>query len=159
MDQKVLACVNDFHKHDGIHIDPIWSLPVKSGSLFLVHLLKNMLQIARCVTYKHFKITWLRSSTQRYGKSTEYVTSFRSSQQRCSIKEGVLKNFAKLTGKDLCQSRFLIKLKSSACDLTKRNSGTYVFQWVLQNLSFSQEHLPTIASVFLFEKYLNIFWR
>ena len=34
-----------------------------------------------------------------------------SSHGRCSIKEGVLKNFAKFTGKHLCQSLFLIKLK------------------------------------------------
>ena len=29
---------------------------------------------------------------------------FRSSHQRCSVKKGVLRNFAKLTGKHLCQS-------------------------------------------------------
>ena len=35
---------------------------------------------------------------------------FRTSQQRCSIKKGVLKNFAKLTGKQLCQSLFFNKV-------------------------------------------------
>ena len=33
-----------------------------------------------------------------------YLTTDRSSQQRCSIKKSVLKNFEKLTGKSLCQS-------------------------------------------------------
>ena len=33
----------------------------------------------------------------------------RSSHRRCSIKTGVLKNFAKLTGKHLCQSLFFDK--------------------------------------------------
>ena len=43
-----------------------------------------------------------------------YVTSFssniRSSHQRCSIKQGVPENFAKFTGKYLCQSLFFNKV-------------------------------------------------
>ena len=38
---------------------------------------------------------------------------FRSSYQKCSIKKGVLRNFAKFTGKYLCQSLFVIKLQAS----------------------------------------------
>ena len=34
----------------------------------------------------------------------------RSSHQRCSIKKGALKNFAKFTGKHLCQSLFFLLL-------------------------------------------------
>ena len=34
----------------------------------------------------------------------------RSSHQRCSLKKGVLRNFAKLTGKFLCQSLFFNKV-------------------------------------------------
>ena len=37
--------------------------------------------------------------------------SNRSIRQRCSVKRGVLKNFAKFTGKHLCQSIFLILKK------------------------------------------------
>ena len=36
-------------------------------------------------------------------------TSIRSSQRRCSIKKGVLENFAEFTGKHLCQSLFSLK--------------------------------------------------
>ena len=36
----------------------------------------------------------------------------RSSQQRSSFRKGVLRNFAKLTGKQLCSSHFLIKLQA-----------------------------------------------
>ena len=36
----------------------------------------------------------------------------RSSHQRCSTKKGVLRNFAKLTGKHLCQSLFFNKVAS-----------------------------------------------
>ena len=35
---------------------------------------------------------------------------FRSSYRRCFVKKGVLRNFAKLTGKHLCQSLFFNKV-------------------------------------------------
>ena len=35
---------------------------------------------------------------------------YRSSQRRCSLKEGVLKNFANFTGKQLCWSLYLYSL-------------------------------------------------
>ena len=34
----------------------------------------------------------------------------RSSHRKCSVKRGVLRNFAKFAGKHLCQSLFLIKM-------------------------------------------------
>ena len=34
------------------------------------------------------------------------IFPFRSSQQKCSVKKGVFRNFAKFTGKHLCQSLF-----------------------------------------------------
>ena len=37
-------------------------------------------------------------------------TKARSSHQRCSVKQGVLRNFAKFTGKHLCQGHFLNKV-------------------------------------------------
>ena len=46
----------------------------------------------------------------------------RSSHQRCSIRKGGLKKFAKFTGKHLCQSLFLIKLQA-----IKKETGTGVF--------------------------------
>ena len=40
---------------------------------------------------------------------SECIT-YRSSHQRCSVREGVLRNFAKLTGKQLCQSLIFNKV-------------------------------------------------
>ena len=40
----------------------------------------------------------------------EYITDDRSSHQRCSIKKSVLRNFAKFTGKHLCQSFYFNKV-------------------------------------------------
>ena len=37
-------------------------------------------------------------------------TLLRSSQRRCSVKKGVFRNFAKFTGKNLCQSLFFNKV-------------------------------------------------
>ena len=42
---------------------------------------------------------------------------------------GVLKNFANLTGKHLCWSRFLIKLQARPATLLERDSNTDVFLW------------------------------
>ena len=41
----------------------------------------------------------------------------RSSHRRFSLRKGTVTNFAKLTGKHLCQSLFLIKLQSSGLQL------------------------------------------
>ena len=38
------------------------------------------------------------------------IPIYRSSHQSCSMKKGVLKNFAKFTGKHLCQSLFFNKV-------------------------------------------------
>ena len=46
--------------------------------------------------------------------------SLRSNNQRCSIKEGVLKNFEKFTGKHLCQSLFFNKIEGKPATLLKQ---------------------------------------
>ena len=50
---------------------------------------------------------------------------FRSSLRRCSIRKGVLRNFAKFTGKHLRQSHCF----------KKRDSGPGVCLWILENFS------------------------
>ena len=52
-------------------------------------------------------------------------TLFRSSHQRCSMKKGVRENFAKFTGKHLCQSLFVNK----AATLFKKGTLSQVFSW------------------------------
>ena len=46
--------------------------------------------------------------------------NLRSCHQRCSVRQRVLRNFEKFTGKPLCQSLFLIKLQRPATLLKKR---------------------------------------
>ena len=50
------------------------------------------------------------------------VRFFRSSHQRCSVTKGVLRNFAKFTGKHLCQGFFFNKvagLSPKCCGISK----------------------------------------
>ena len=55
-------------------------------------------------------------------RGLDYYASNRSSHRRCSVRKGVLRNFAKFTGKHLCQSLFFNKV-----------AGTSVFLWILRN--------------------------
>ena len=76
--------------------------------------------------------------TKFTGSYKKECMNIRSSHRRCSVEKGVLRNFAKFTGKRLCQSLFLIKLQALGLQpYKKRRSGTGVFLWILQNL---QEH-------------------
>ena len=70
----------------------------------------------------------------------------RSSHQRCSVRKGVLRNFAQFIGKHLCQSLFLIKLHGLH---RLQETPAQVFSWefceIFKN-TFSAEHLWTTAS-------------
>ena len=50
---------------------------------------------------------WLEIGCKVLGKIRLLIV--RSSHQRCSVRKGVLRNFAKFTGGHLCQNLFLIK--------------------------------------------------
>ena len=50
---------------------------------------------------------------------------YRSSQRRCSVRKGVLRNFAKFAGKHLYQSLFLLKLQT--CNFIKKEALAQVF--------------------------------
>ena len=70
---------------------------------------------------------------------SQFSPSNRSNHRRCSVRKGVLGNFAKFTGKHLCQILFLIRLQAWGLQLyLKRSSGTDVFLWILRDF---QEHL------------------
>ena len=73
----------------------------------------------------------------------------RNSHQRCSVRKGVLKNFAKFTGNTCARISFLIKLPSSACNfIKKRDSGTGVsceFCKIFKDVFFT-EHLWATTS-------------
>ena len=80
-------------------------------------------------------------------KSNSWTALYRSSHWRCSVRTGVLRNFTKFTGKQLCQSLFFsIKL----LDFIKKETLKYVFSCEFCEFSknnFLTEHLWTTASV------------
>ena len=79
------------------------------------------------------------------------LSRFRSSHRGFSVKKGVLRNFAKLTGKHLCQSLFFNKVEGlrPATLLKKRLWHRCEFCAISRN-TFSTEHLQTTASVICF---------
>ena len=74
------------------------------------------------LSYKYFKVV---------GKGW-FNKKFRSSHRRCSLRKCVLKNFAKLTGKHLCQSFFFNKTARLKPEILSKtlDSGTAVFLWI-----------------------------
>ena len=52
-------------------------------------------------------------------------TSSRSSHKRCSVRKGVLRNFAKFTGKYLCQSLYFNKVAGLSYGLFKQKVSTF----------------------------------
>ena len=56
------------------------------------------------LSLKSFILSFMKSSL------TVILYLIRSSQRMCSVRKGVLRNFAKFTGKHLCQSLFFNKI-------------------------------------------------
>ena len=50
-----------------------------------------------------------------------YLKTIRSSHRTCSVRKGVLRNFAKFTGKHLCQSLFFNKNAGRTATLLKKS--------------------------------------
>ena len=107
-----------------------------------------------------------KKKEQLYQKKS---TNSRSSQRRCSVRKGALGNFGKFTGKQLCQSLFLIKLQAYFIKISrliycrlnfiKKETLTQVFSCKFSEISkkiFFTEHLWTTASV---NKFLLLFFQ
>ena len=64
-------------------------------------------------------------------------------------KEGVLRNFAKFTGRHLCQGLFFNKVRPKTCSFIKKETLTQLFSREFCQISkkaFFTEHLRTTAS-------------
>ena len=101
--------------------------------------------------------------------------TFKSSHRRCSIKKGVPKNFAKFTGKHLCQSLFLNKVaglslikeaveQMFSCEICKIFKNTFFTKhlWATAcKSSWSQFSLHSIilVAIWMFNMYSKTFIR
>ena len=79
---------------------------------------------------------------------------FKSSHRRCSVKQGVLRNFAKFIGKHLCQSLFFNKVAGPRpATLFKKKTLSQLFSCEFCKISkniFFTEHLWATASEKIF---------
>ena len=74
---------------------------------------------------------------------------FRSSQQRCSMEKGVLRNFSKFRGKHLCQSLFFNKVTDLGCNFIKKETLAQVFCcdfWEISKNNVFTEHICATPS-------------
>ena len=75
-----------------------------------------------------------------------YFGKNRSSHRRCSVKKGVLRNFAKFTGKDLCQSLFFNKVAGLGEDEIKGIFHDFKGHSIKQRTQFFLEgESPTLS--------------
>ena len=101
----------------------------------------------------HFKVTkWFALPcmfrlfvrfTEAYSESCQR-SKIKSSHQRCSVKKGFLRNFAKFPGKQLCKSLFFIKVAGlrPATLLRKRLAQVVSCEFCgISKNTFSTEHL------------------
>ena len=65
---------------------------------------------------------------------TTFLKKYRSSHRKCSVRKGVLKNFANFTGKHLCWSHFLWSCRPLACRFFKRRLQHKCFPVKFANL-------------------------
>ena len=75
---------------------------------------RKFLQTKYCNFRYHYRFSFYCSTLY----CMNYVHSYRSSHRRCSVRKGFLRNFAKFTGKHLCQSLFFNKV--TACNFIKK---------------------------------------
>ena len=83
----------------------------------------------------------------------------RSSQRKCSLKKGVLENFAISTVKYLYCSLFLVKLQTfRPTTLIGRKSNIGIFLWVLRNFCgyFKNAHFEKILQTAFSVFYLRV---
>ena len=79
----------------------------------------------------------------------------RSSHLRCSLRKGGVRNFAKFTGKLLCQSPFFNKFAGCLQLYQKRDSGTVFsdeFCKMSENTFFKEYFLETVSYEDVFPK-------
>ena len=79
----------------------------------------------------------------------------RSSHLRCSVRKGFPRNFAKFTGKHLCQSLFFNKVAGlRPATLLKKRIDTGLFLRILQNFQVQLFYRKPLGDCFCFD---NVF--
>ena len=78
-------------------------------------------------------------------------------------KSSAVKNFAKFTGKHMCQSTFFNKLAKWACNFIKKVTPAQVlyckFCEVFENTYFEEHRRTAVLNVHMFITYRRIYWN
>ena len=83
--------------------------------MFFVTLIANESRLDEFLDFLNNSHPHLKSVHEHFREKSSFIdvaaiVKNRSSHPRCSVKKGVLRNFAKFTGKHLCQSLFFNKV-------------------------------------------------
>ena len=134
----IFTCLFSVHKITGLHVMNMLNKPINNNHVFIAEdypgiLIEFLMSLRGFEVYPMFHLikSQLPHLFKLYYKKLgkwEKVSIFRSSHLTYSIIKGVLRNFAKFTGKHLCQSLYFTPLFLN---------------------SFFTEHLPETASLFL----------
>ena len=101
-----------------------------------VELFKNF------ASYIHtFSLTGNFENSRKKGNKREKKLTFRSTPPEVFYKKGVLKNFAKFTGKHLCQSLFFNKVRATLLKMRLCHRCFNVTFARFLGTTFSKEHL------------------
>ena len=121
-----------------------------------------MIVIVKNSSLKREIIIWIKKITRK--GSYTFLNKLNSSHQRCSVEKGVLRNFAKHTGKHLFQSLFFKKVAGGDCNFIKKETLVQVFSCEFCEISkntFLTKTPPVAASVacssFLFKDIINLY--
>ena len=102
------------------------------------------------------KINYVRPRAKN-SIQVDIYTRERGSQQRCSIKKGVLKNFTKFTGKRLCQSIFFNKVIKKFLKFIKKETLAQVFSCEFCEI-FKNTFLQNTSGPLLLARYSGNLW-
>ena len=101
------------------------------------------------------KLIYDQNETKEFSQRLPWIDEFliwiwfesplpRNNHRSCSVRKGVLRNFAKFTGKYLCQSLSLNKVAGQACNFIKKETLARVFSCEcceISNNTFFTKHL------------------
>ena len=90
-----------------------------------------------------------------YSITSEVIVFLQKEPPEVLCKKGYFRNFAKFTGKHLCQSHFFNKVAGQACNFIKKEALVQVFSCEFCEIStntFFTEHFRTTASAFRYRE-------
>ena len=97
--------------------------------------------------YNHNKRVLQKTLIKKIADCTLSSQKNRSSHQRCSIMKGILRNFAKFTGKPLHHSLFLNKVADLNCIMKETLAQVFSCEFCKYSKNtFFTEHLGTTVS-------------